>query len=192
MEIAQVRITSERNYDRDARGGRELADRPERWLGGGPLEPTVRGYREASPAERAMLGILSSFAVTIATSRLINYVRERRRPAPALRDLARRAYHAPGKQKPRVHHFVPGIALSLAAGTGAIMKREDGLEFWLGIPFGTGAGLTLDEIAVLTELDNPYWESERLSLAQAGTAALVAIGLALQFHRRGSSPSASR
>jgi hypothetical protein len=55
----------------------------------------------------------------------------------------------------------------------------------LGLAFGTGSGLTLDEIAVLTERDNPYWESERLALAQAAVAALGAAGLMGRFLGKG-------
>jgi hypothetical protein len=47
----------------------------------------------------------------------------------------------------------------------------------------TGVGLTLDEIAVLTELNNPYWESDKLALTQAALAALAAGTCAIRFHR---------
>jgi len=145
----------------------------------------MRGYRRATAAERSAFGTLSSFSAAIFAARAINYIPERRRRAPALRDRVRRTYHAPGREKLRVHHFLPGMALVFAVGLAAIMKRDDGLDFWLGLPFGTGAGLTLDEIAVLTERDNPYWESGRLALAQAGIAALGATGLAVRFNRLG-------
>jgi hypothetical protein len=129
--------------------------------------------------------MLASFAVTIGASRLTNYVRERRRDAPRLRSWVRRAYHLPGREELRVHHFVPGIGLAFLAGAGAILKREDRLEPWFSVPFGIGMGLTFDEIAVMTELDNPYWESQQLALAQAGSAALGAAALAARLHHRG-------
>ena len=154
-----------------------------------PLHTTRRGYRTVSPAERASFGMLSAFAATIGISRAINYLRERRRHAPRLRSWARRAYHSPGQEQLRVHHFLPGIALALAAGGAAILTRMDGREFWLSLPFGTGAGLTLDEIALLVRRDNPYWDSETLALSQAAVAALAATALAARFHRRGSVPN---
>jgi hypothetical protein len=150
-----------------------------------PLDTALCGYRLVSPAERAGFGMLSSFAVTIGTSRAINYVLERRRTAPRLRSWARLAYHAPGQEQLRVHHFMPGIGLAFLSGAGAILKRNDGREVWFSLPFGVGAGLTLDEIAVLTELDNPYWESERLAAAQALIAAGGAFALAIRFQRCG-------
>jgi hypothetical protein len=77
------------------------------------------------------------------------------------------------------------MGLALAAGGTAILTRTDGREFWLGLPFGTGAGLTLDELALLVERDNPYWDSERFALIQSAAAALAAAALAARFHRRG-------
>jgi len=129
--------------------------------------------------------MLSGFATAIGISRALNYVRERRRPAPRLRSWARRAYHSPGQEQLRVHHYLPGMGLALAAGGAAILTRGDGRELWLSLPFGTGAGLTLDEIALLVERDNPYWDSERFALIQGVAGALAAAALAAHFHRRG-------
>jgi hypothetical protein len=150
-----------------------------------PIHAACRGYRQVSAAERAGFGMLSSFAVTIAASRSINYVLERRRDAPRLRSWLRRAYHSPGQEQLRVHHFIPGIALAFLAGAGAILSRTNGHELWFSLPFGIGAGLTFDEIAILTELDNPYWESEQLAAAQAAIAAAGALALAARFQSRG-------
>ena len=97
----------------------------------------------------------------------------------------RRAYHAPGRDEPRIHHFMPGIGLAFITGAAAILKRDDELGLWLGLAFGTGSGLTLDEIAILAGLDNPYWESDRLAVAQAAVAALGASGLLARFLRSG-------
>jgi hypothetical protein len=149
------------------------------------IKPIVRGYGRASSAERAGLGMLTSFAITIWCSRMINYIRERRRSAPRLRSWGRKAYHLPGREQARIHHFVPGIGLAFVSGAVAIIKREDGRELWFSIPFGSGVGLTFDEIALLTELDNPYWESEKFALAQGATAAFGALALALRLHYRG-------
>jgi hypothetical protein len=153
-----------------------------------PVSSALRGYRRVSPAERAAFGMLSSFAATIGASRAINYVLERRRTAPRLRSWARRVYHSPGQEQLRVHHFMPGILLAFLSGAAAILKRNDGREFWFSLPFGIGAGLTLDEIAILTELDNPYWESQKLAAAQAAIAALGALALAIRLHHRGTRP----
>lgn len=138
------------------------------------------GFREAAPAERAGFAILSLSAATIGAGRLFNYIRERRRRAPALRSLIRRAYHLPGGGV-RVHHYLPGMALSAAGGAAAILTRRDGRELWLSLPFGIGSGLTLDEIAFFVELDNPYWGAQRVALAEAAMASAAATVLGVRF-----------
>jgi hypothetical protein len=82
-------------------------------------------------------------------------------------------------------HFPPGIVISAAAGGAAILTRQDGREIWFSLPLGTGAGLTTDEIALLLEMDNPYWRSKQLSLVQAGVTVLAAVGLGARFPRKG-------
>lgn len=151
------------------------------------VQLTISGYRAAAPAERGGFWMLGAVSATIAASRTVNYVRERRRSAPLLRSLARRGYNRPRPGAPRVHHFVPGMALALLAGGAGILARDDGRESLLAIPFGTGAGLALDEVGLLLELDNAYWGRQRLALGQAGVAGLAAAALAGRFHRQGAS-----
>ena len=126
-----------------------------------PLKPTITGYHDATPAERASFGMLSACAVTIGVARAITYGIERDRNAPRLRSWARLADPAGEGDAVRVHHFVPGIALTLATGAAATMTRSDGHEFTLSVPLGTGAGLILDEIGLLVKSDNPYWKPRR-------------------------------
>ena len=130
--------------------------------------------------------MLASFAVTVVTGRAVNYLREQRRPAPRWRSWMRQTRHAPGKNRPRVHHFLPGIGIAFAAGGAAILTRHKGGEHWFSLPFGAGVALTSDEIDLLVELDNPYWGSESFALIQAAAAALAAAALAARFRHYGS------
>jgi hypothetical protein len=79
-----------------------------------------------------------------------------------------------------VHHLVPGVVLSLAAGGLAVALEPR--EFWLAIlaaAFGAGAALVLDEFAMLLHLDDVYWTTEgRLSI-DACVAAIAFLGLAV-------------
>ena len=72
-----------------------------------------------------------------------------------------------------IHHFVPGIVLAFVSGAAAIVTRDEDLERWLAIPFGAGMGLTLDESALLLELDDVYWSEE----------GIVSVQIALGGHR---------
>jgi hypothetical protein len=79
-----------------------------------------------------------------------------------------------------VHHLVPGVVMSLAAGALVIAFEPDGIPLGLlAVLFGAGAALTLDEFAMLLHLDDVYWTREgRLSI-DATLAAVAFLGLAL-------------
>lgn len=151
------------------------------------LQAAQHGFQNASPAERASFGISSATAITLGIARLITNVQERKRPVPGLRSLTRRAFDSARDDGARVHHFFPGMLVAGVAGATAIVTRKDGRELWFSIPFGTGAGLVLDEVALLLRRDNPYWGSERLVLIEAGTTALTAATLGARFLKRGAS-----
>jgi hypothetical protein len=156
----------------------------------GFVSRTVMGARASSTPARAAFSSLTSFATTIAISRALNYVRERRRRFPRLRSLARHLSSGPHQSAVRVHHFLPGIAIAYATATTAILTHRSG--FWLGLPFGAGVALTLDELPLLLGQDNPYWGHERLSLIQATTATVGATALAARFYRHAAQSSNDR
>ena len=82
----------------------------------------------------------------------------------------------------------PGIALAFASGGVAIVTRNETLERWMALPFGAGMGLTLDESALLLELDDVYWSEEGILSVQitlAVTALLAATALAARVLLRG-------
>jgi hypothetical protein len=87
-----------------------------------------------------------------------------------------------------VHHFVPGIALAFLTGGAGLVTSNEKLEEVLAIPFGAGIGLTLDEAALLLQLEDVYWSREGLLSVQVsfGSAALLGSAiLALRILRRG-------
>ena len=58
----------------------------------------------------------------------------------------------------------------------------------MALPFGAGMGMTLDESALLLELDDVYWSEEGILSVQitlAVTALLAATGLAARVLLRG-------
>ena len=57
------------------------------------------------------------------------------------------------------------------------------LERWLAIPFGIGAALTLDESALLLELEDVYWTEEGILSVQVTLAVIGLLG-ALEIVRR--------
>ena len=93
-----------------------------------------------------------------------------------------------------MHHFVPGIALILAAGGASVLTADEALEAWLALPFGVGAALTLDESALLLKLDDVYWSQEGIvsRADHPDRAGLLGAALALRVLRRGEARRARR
>ncbi len=138
------------------------------------------GYRETPSRENALFNLLSSFAGTFLVARVTTYLLRRRRTVGPFRHLVVRRRH--------IHHFVPGIVLGFAAGAIAIVTRNEVLEPRLAIPFGIGMGLTLDESALLLQLEDVYWTREGLLSVQITLsliAVLASLALGLRFLRRG-------
>src|SRR5438477_8794470 len=67
-----------------------------------------------------------------------------------------------------LHHLVPGIVASLAAGTAIVAFRPgDDSMLLLSALFGVGAALILDEFALVLHLDDVYWTEEGRSSIEA-------------------------
>ena len=138
------------------------------------------GYQDVSVRENATFLLLTSFVTIFISARAISYTLRRRRTLGPFRDLKVGRRH--------IHHFVPGILLMMLAGGTAILTRDETLEPKLAVFFGAGMGMTLDESALLLQLEDVYWTREGLVGVQIalGTAAtLAALALAHRFTRRG-------
>ena len=144
------------------------------------VEVAVAGYRQVSTRENAVFNLFASFAITFAVARAITYLLRERKSVGPFRNVLLGRRH--------IHHFVPGILLAFLAGAVAILTDEEGLEPHLALAFGIGMGLTLDESALLLELDDVYWTEQGLlsvQIAMAVMAMLAALILGLRFLRRG-------
>jgi hypothetical protein len=138
------------------------------------------GYRIVSTRENSLFNLLASFATTFLLARSVTFLLRRRKRFGPFRNLRAGGRH--------IHHYVPGIVIAFASGTGAILTRDERLEPWLAVPFGVGVGLTLDESALLLELEDVYWTREGLLSVQITLtviAMLGALALGLRFLRRG-------
>ncbi len=138
------------------------------------------GYIEGSTRENATFNLLTSFAAAFISVRTITYLLRARPKVGPFRNVRVGRRH--------IHHFVPGIVIAFASGTAAIVSRDERLEPVLAVPFGVGMGLTLDESALLLELEDVYWSREGLLSVQitlAVMAMLGALALGLRFLRRG-------
>ena len=138
------------------------------------------GYREVSTRENSMFNLLTSFATTFILVRSVTYALRERRTVGPFRNIRVGRRH--------IHHYVPGIVVAFVAGTAALLSRDERLEPVLAVPFGVGMGLTLDESALLLDLEDVYWRREGLLSVQITLtviAMLGALALGLRFLRRG-------
>src|SRR3954452_13607218 len=143
-------------------------------------EVALAGYHEVSELENAMFNLFGSFVATLMLARWIARLLRGRGTLGPFRDVYLGRRH--------IHHFVPGIALAFLAGAAAVVTRDEALKPRLAVPLGVGMGLTLDESALLLELDDVYWTPEGVvgvQIALAATAMLGAGALGLRFLRRG-------
>jgi hypothetical protein len=144
------------------------------------VEVAVAGYQDVSTRENATFNLLTSFVVTFVSVRTLTWMlRSRGRIGPFRNVVVNRRH---------IHHYVPGIILAFSSGAAAILTRNEDIEPKLAIPFGAGMGLTLDESALLLELEDVYWSREGLlgvQITLAVAALIGALSLAVRFIRRG-------
>ncbi|MDA5280059.1 hypothetical protein ACWGHM_16505 [Streptomyces sp. NPDC054904] len=118
------------------------------------------------PLLLALLSFVTSFLVTRVITRLI---RAGRGP---FKNITPGGVH--------VHHVVPGVILVIVGGFGAVGSGRYGFGAALSaVLFGLGAGLVLDEFALILHLDDVYWSEQGRKSVEVVvvTAALVALVL---------------
>ncbi|MEA2248176.1 MAG: hypothetical protein QOH46_2705 [Solirubrobacteraceae bacterium] len=128
------------------------------------------GYRETSSRENAILNMLIAFLATFVMARTATWLIRSGHTVWPLRNVVVADRH--------IHHFVPGMAIALLAGSTSIGVRDKDLDRWLAVPFGAGAALVLDESALLLQLEDVYWSEEGVLSLQIGVACAALLGIA--------------
>ncbi|MFI9254194.1 hypothetical protein [Streptomyces sp. NPDC053069] len=79
-----------------------------------------------------------------------------------------------------IHHVVPGVVLTLVGGFGAVASDRHGTGGAVAaVLFGTGAGLVLDEFALILHLDDVYWTEEGRKSVEVVVLTAAIVGLLL-------------
>ncbi|GAA3789576.1 hypothetical protein GCM10022403_024880 [Streptomyces coacervatus] len=79
-----------------------------------------------------------------------------------------------------IHHVVPGVVLAIVGGFGAVASSRHGLgSAVFAVLFGMGAGLVLDEFALILHLDDVYWTEEGRKSVEAVVLTAALVGLML-------------
>ncbi|MFE3517291.1 hypothetical protein [Streptomyces sp. NPDC059166] len=123
------------------------------------------------PGKLPLLLALAAFVLTFAITRMITrLIRAGKGP---FRNVTPGGVH--------VHHVVPGVVLTVVGGFGAVASGRHGAAAGiLAVVFGIGAGLVLDEFALILHLDDVYWTEEGRQSVEVVvlTASLVLLVLA--------------
>ncbi|MFD8692687.1 hypothetical protein [Streptomyces sp. NPDC059651] len=122
------------------------------------------------PGKLPLLLALAAFVLTFAVTRVITrMIRAGKGP---FRNFTPGGVH--------VHHVVPGVVLSVVGGFGAVASGKHGFAAGAcAVVFGIGAGLVLDEFALILHLDDVYWSEQGRQSVEVVvlTAALVLLVL---------------
>ena len=144
------------------------------------VDIVAAGYRAGTARENALFNLLASFGLTFVAARLSTWSIRRRGTLGPFRNVKVRDRH--------VHHFIPGIVMAFLAGGVSVASKNESLDAWLALPFGAGVALTLDESALLLELDDVYWSERGIVSVQITLAAMLmlsGLALGLRLLRRG-------
>lgn len=132
-------------------------------------------HREVvAPGKLPLLLALAALLVTFGVTRLVTrMIRAGKGP---FRNVTPGGVH--------IHHAVPGIVLMVVGGFGGVAAGRQGFGATAAaVAFGMGAGLVLDEFALIVHLQDVYWSPEgtrsvETVLITATLAALLLFGFA--------------
>ncbi|MFI1796045.1 hypothetical protein ACH427_01610 [Streptomyces sp. NPDC020379] len=122
------------------------------------------------PGKLPLLLALTAFVMTFLVTRVITrLIRAGRGP---FRNISPGGLH--------VHHVVPGIVLMVVGGFGAVGEGRHGFGASVSaVLFGTGAGLVLDEFALVLHLDDVYWTEQGRKSVEVVVMTAALVGLVL-------------
>ncbi|MFG2607902.1 hypothetical protein ACGFT2_30795 [Streptomyces sp. NPDC048514] len=79
-----------------------------------------------------------------------------------------------------IHHVVPGVILTVVGGFGAVASDRHGAGGAIAaVVFGMGAGLVMDEFALILHLDDVYWSEEGRKSVEVVVLTVALVGLLL-------------
>ncbi|MFG3509252.1 hypothetical protein ACGF5F_27535 [Streptomyces sp. NPDC047821] len=77
-----------------------------------------------------------------------------------------------------LHHYVWGILLLAGVGGAGLAERSVRARAWMGLGYGVGLALVVDEAALLISLEDVYWDTEGgVSIALAIAVIAIAGGV---------------
>ncbi|CAM5259276.1 hypothetical protein [Streptomyces narbonensis] len=122
------------------------------------------------PGKLPMLLALTSFVLTFLVTRTVTrLIRAGKGP---FGNVSSGGLH--------IHHVVPGVVLTVLGGFGAVASDRHGVGACVfAVVFGIGAGLVLDEFALILHLDDVYWTDQGRKSVEVVVLTAALVGLTL-------------
>ncbi|MEU2785236.1 MULTISPECIES: hypothetical protein [unclassified Streptomyces] len=122
------------------------------------------------PGKLPLLLALAAFVVTFLVTRVITrLIRAGKGP---FRNISSGSVH--------IHHVVPGIILTVIGGFCAVAGGTRGFgSAAAAVVFGVGAGLVMDEFALILHLDDVYWSEDGRKSVEMVVLTTALVGLLL-------------
>ncbi|MFD0155013.1 hypothetical protein ACWGQ4_36100 [Streptomyces sp. NPDC055721] len=122
------------------------------------------------PGKLPMLLALTSFVLTFLVTRTVTrLIRAGKGP---FKNVSSGGLH--------IHHVVPGVVLTVIGGFGAVGSGRHGFgAAAFAVVFGIGAGLVLDEFALILHLDDVYWTDQGRKSVEVVVLTAALVGLTL-------------
>jgi hypothetical protein len=125
--------------------------------------PPLR-LRDVHPTRRGLVLAWWAFTVTFAGLRLLTWLIHVH--TRGLGNINAGGVH--------IHHYVWGILLLIGVAAAGLVERSPSWHATMGLLFGVGLALVIDEAALLIDLKDVYWQTQgAISVATA----LIIIGL---------------
>ncbi|MGW2636321.1 hypothetical protein [Streptomyces sp. NPDC001348] len=123
------------------------------------------------PGKLPLLLALSAFVLTFVVTRVITrLIRAGKGPFG----------NVTGAGGLHIHHVVPGVVLTVVGGFGAVAsERHTFGEGLFAVVFGVGAGLVLDEFALILHLHDVYWTEDGRKSVEVVVLTAALVGLIL-------------
>jgi hypothetical protein len=128
-------------------------------------------YRNiVEPGKLPLLLALGSFVLCFLLTRMVTrLIRAGRGP---FRNISSGGTH--------VHHVVPGVVLMTVGGFGAVAGSVSGAGAYVSaVLFGVGAGLVLDEFALILYMDDVYWSERGRQSVEVVVITVALVGMLL-------------
>src|SRR5215475_4689481 len=131
-----------------------------------PVDVRTAYFEELGPLERSALWSWIAFTATFAGVRTITHS-IKRGDGP---------FHNLTLDRAHLHHYMFGIAMIIGVGAVAVSGEErTRSQPLVGLTYGSGLALIVDEFALLLDLKDVYWAKQGRSSVDLGIG-IVAVG----------------